>query len=213
MNFLDEALTQYSEKHTSPMSPVLNELERETWYSKIYPRMLSGHLQGTFLRMISQMIVPQYILEIGTFTGYSAIELAKGLKPNGQLVSIDTNEEHQLLAKKYIEKAGLSDRIILKTGEAKTILPALKNTWDLVFIDADKTNYSLYFDLVIDKVTPGGWLIADNVLWSGKVLDNVKNKDKDTKALCDFNSKIAADHRVDNLLLPFRDGLMVIRKN
>ena len=174
--------------------------------------MLSGHLQGAFLSMISQMIKPNRILEIGTFTGYSALALAKGLNKTGLLYTLDINKEHESLALKHFAADGISQKVKMIIGDALDIVPTLNETWDLVFIDADKVNYSNYFDLVFDRVKPGGWIIADNVLWSGKVLVETEIKDKDTAAIKDFNKKIHADDRVENMLLPFRDGLMLMRK-
>jgi len=212
MDFIDKAFEDYAEKHTSAEPEIWKELNRETWLKKIYPRMLSGHLQGSLLAMISQMIKPQRILEIGTFTGYSALAMARGLEKNGLLFTLDINEEHESLALKYFEKAHINHQIKMIIGDALKIIPTLNETWDLVFIDADKVNYSNYFDLIFDRVRPGGWIIADNVLWSGKVLGKSVNPDKDTEALIAFNDKIQADSRVENMLLPFRDGLMLIRK-
>jgi predicted O-methyltransferase YrrM len=212
MDFIDKALEDYAKQHTSPEPETRQELSRETWLKKIYPRMLSGHLQGALLTMFSQMIQPNRILEIGTFTGYSALAIARGLDESGILYTIDINEEHELLAKKYFKKENVGKKINMIIGNALEIIPTINEAWDLVFIDADKTNYSNYYDLVFDKVKPGGWIIADNVLWNGKVLDNPDDADKDTAALITFNNKIQSDERVENMLLPFRDGLMLIRK-
>lgn len=211
MEFLDPKLDQYAEEHTSPESKVLAELNRETWAKVLMPRMLSGHIQGRTLAMFSQMKSPRYILEIGTYTGYSGICLAEGLQEGGELHTIDINEELEDMVLSYIEKAGMSDRIITHIGNALEIIPTLDRKWDMVFIDADKENYSKYFDLVIDRMAPGGILIADNVLWSGKVLDDPKKVDEETRSLQKFNEKIQKDDRVENVLLPIRDGLMVIR--
>jgi predicted O-methyltransferase YrrM len=172
--------------------------------------MLSGHLQGRLLAMISSLIRPRVILEIGTYTGYSALCLAEGLAENGKLITIDINEELQERVQGYFLEANLQDRIDYRIGDATLIIPEIKDTFDLVFIDADKTNYSRYFDLVIDRVNKNGLILADNVLWSGKVLD--KKPDKDTKAIVDFNEKVHRDNRVENILLPVRDGIMVMRK-
>jgi predicted O-methyltransferase YrrM len=212
MDFIDKALEDYAKQHTSPEPKSWIELSRETWLKKTYPRMLSGHLQGALLTMISQMIKPQRILEIGTFTGYSALALARGLDETGILYTIDINEEHESLAKKYFEKEATRKEINMIIGNALEIIPTINESWDLVFIDADKVNYSNYFDLVINKVKPGGWIIADNVLWNGKVLETPDDSDKDTAALIAFNNKVQADKRVENMLLPFRDGLMLVRK-
>ena len=212
MDFIDKAIEDYAKLHTTPEPDSWIKLTRETWMNKTYPRMLSGHLQGALLTMISQMIKPERILEIGTFTGYSALALTRGLNKNGLLVTIDINEEHEALAVKYFKKEGVDHKIKMIIGNALDIIPTLNESWDLVFIDADKVNYSKYFDLVYDRVKPGGWIIADNVLWSGKVLEKNNKPDKDTEAFISFNDKIQADKRIENMLLPFRDGLMLIRK-
>lgn len=210
MEFIDPKLLEYSEDHTSPESDLLKEVSRNTRAGVMMPRMLSGHLQGRFLAMISRMIKPKRILEIGTYTGYSAICLTEGLSKDGQLITIDINEELESKVRGYFHKAGLESVIDYRIGNALNILPDLHLNFDLVFIDADKQNYSNYFDLVIDKVSVGGYVIADNVLWSGKVL-NVK-QDKDTRAIVEFNKKVQADPRVENVLMPIRDGILVMRK-
>ena len=210
MEFLSKDLNDYVEAHTSAESEVLKELARETHQKVLMPRMLSGHLQGRVLSMISKIFRPKNILELGTFTGYSSICLAEGLQEGGLLQSIDINEELREMVEKYIAKAGIIDSIKLHTGNALQIIPQLSEMFDLVFIDADKVNYSAYYDLLIDKVVPGGILIADNVLWSGKIIE--EKPDKDTKALLAFNKKIQEDNRVENVLLPIRDGLLIIRK-
>ena len=175
--------------------------------------MLSGHIQGRLLSFLSKLHHPKNILEIGTYTGYSALCLAEGLADGGKLITIDQNEETNEVAKRYFEKSLAKNKIELVKGDAAKIIPTLKNEFDLVFIDADKHNYGLYFDLVIDKVKKGGLIIADNVLWSGKILAEEKEMDKDTKAIHTFNKKINSDERVKNLLLPVRDGLMLMIKN
>lgn len=212
MDFLDKDLEQYIESHTQGEPELLNELNRETYQKVLMPRMLSGHLQGRVLAMLSKMIKPTNILEIGTYTGYSAICLAEGLSEDGKLYTIDINEELETMVRKYFEKAGLTNNIDYRIGNALEIIPNLDTTLDLVFIDADKENYSNYFDLVIDKVSIGGYLIADNVLWSGKVVQEIKANDKETKALVEFNTKVHNDSRVENALFPIRDGLMIMRK-
>ena len=212
MDFIDKDLETYAKQHTTPEPDLWADLSRETWLNKLYPRMLSGHLQGAFLSLISQMIKPNRILEIGTFTGYSALALAKGLSNTGLLYTIDINKEHESLALKHFEADGISQKVNMIIGDALEIIPTINEKWDLVFIDADKINYSNYFDLVLDRVNPGGWIIADNVLWSGKVLVETDIKDKDTAAIKVFNEKIQSDDRVENMLLPFRDGLMLMRK-
>lgn len=212
MDFIDKDLEAYAKKHTTPEPDLWADLSRETWLNKLYPRMLSGHLQGAFLSLISQMIKPNRILEIGTFTGYSALALAKGLSNTGLLYTIDINKEHESLALKHFAADGISQKVKMIIGDALEIIPTINEKWDLVFIDADKINYSNYFDLVFDRVNPGGWIIVDNVLWSGKVLVKTDLKDKDTAAIKVFNEKIQSDDRVENMLLPFRDGLMLMRK-
>lgn len=210
MEFLPEAIEAYAQNYSVEEDAVLAELNRETYAKVMMPRMLSGHIQGNLLRMFSQMIQPKRILEIGTYTGYSAICMAQGMAPNGILHTIDINEELEDMVRKYFKKAGLENQIQYHIGKALDIITTLNETFDLVFIDADKINYANYFDLVIDKVRPGGFIIADNVLWSGKVLN--EKKDKDTKALHEYNQKIASDPRVEHNLIPIRDGLMVARK-
>ena len=211
MEFIKEELLDYCELFTEKESDLLKQLNRETHLKIGSPRMLSGHLQGRLLRFLSKLISPLHILEIGTYTGYSALCLAEGLKAGGKLITIDPNEETNHFAKQFIDRSEFKDKIELIQGQAQTVIPTLKHPFDLVFIDADKKNYPLYFDLVIDKVTRGGLIIADNVLWSGKVLD--AHKDEDTQIIHDFNTKVSADARVSSLLLPLRDGLMVLRKN
>lgn len=212
MEFLPEAIDTYSRNHTSIESELLRELNRETHLKVLSPRMLSGHLQGRFLSMISHMLQPEFILEIGTYTGYSAICLSEGLSQNGKLVTIDNNRELEPILQKYLLKSEKAKQIEVVFGNASEIIPALSSQIDLVFIDADKENYAVYFDLVIDKVRSGGFILADNVLWSGKVVEPVKSNDRSTKALMDFNEKIQRDSRVENMLLPLRDGIMVMRK-
>ncbi len=212
MDFLEPKIEEYVIGHTSEEPPVLKELNRETYAKILMPRMLSGHLQGRVLAMLSQMIRPQNILEIGTYTGYSAICLCEGLKENGKLFTIDINDELENMVRKYFLKEGVDKKINFLIGDAMKIIPGIKETFDLVFIDADKINYSNYYDLVFDKVRPGGFIIADNVLWSGKVLDQKEKMDTDTKAIVAYNQKIISDKRVENVLFPIRDGLMIARK-
>lgn len=212
MEFIDDKIIDYALLHSEKEDEVLAELQRETNLKIMSPRMLSGHLQGLWLTLLSKMLQPKLIIEVGTYTGYSAICLAKGLQPNGKLITIDVNEETESIAKKYFEKSGFGNTIELITKDAKEVLPTINNEIDLVFIDADKRNYSLYYDLVIDKVKSGGLIIADNVLWSGKILDLEKNKDSDTQAIHAFNQKMKNDSRVEKLLLPIRDGLFIMRK-
>lgn len=212
MEFLPEAIDTYSKDHSSSESELLRELNRETHLKILSPRMLSGHLQGRFLSMISHMIKPERILEIGTYTGYSAICLSEGLSDTGKLITIDNNKELEPVLQKYLLKSAKSTQIELLFGNAADIIPTLTDQLDLVFIDADKENYALYFDLVVDKVRSGGVILADNVLWSGKVVEPLKANDRSTKALMDFNKKVQEDSRVENMLLPLRDGIMIMRK-
>ena len=212
MEFISETISNYSEQHTEAESALLNELNRETHLKAMSPRMLSGHLQGRVLSFISKLASPKNILEIGTYTGYSALCLAEGLQSDGKLITIDPNEETNIMASKYFQRSAYAKQIELKAGDATKIIPTLTQTFDIVFIDADKRNYALYFDLIIDKVKKGGLIITDNVLWSGKVLMDEKEMDADTKAIHDFNKKVNEDRRVINLLLPVRDGLMLMMK-
>jgi caffeoyl-CoA O-methyltransferase len=212
MDFLPTELSEYAEAHTSAEPDVLQKLNRETNANVAMPRMLSGHLQGRMLSMISKMIQPKQILEIGTYTGYSAICFAEGLQPGGTLHTIDINDELEELVKRYFKMVGVEDKVKLYIGHARKIIPTINETFDLVFIDADKINYSNYYDLVFDKVRPGGFILADNVLWSGKVLENKSEMDTDTKAIDEFNRKVHNDTRIEHVLLPVRDGVMVVRK-
>ncbi len=214
MIFFSPELQRYAEDHTTEEPSLLKRLDRETNLKALYPRMISGHLQGRLLSMFSKMIRPDRILEIGTFTGYSAICMAEGLSKGGSITTIDKNHEIAEIANTYFQEAGIDERVNFIIGDAMEIIPTLKGTFDLVFLDADKENYCTYFDLVIDKVSPGGYLLADNVLWYGKVLEEPpKKNDPETKAIREFNIKVKLDKRVDNVLLPVRDGLMLIRKN
>jgi caffeoyl-CoA O-methyltransferase len=210
MDVINSELQLYAEKHTSAESDLQKKINRDTHVNVLRPRMLSGHLQGRFLAMISNMVRPNRVLEIGTYTGYSAICLAEGLKPGGRLYTIDINEELEETVRGYIAAAGMDEKIEYIIGDAQDVIPSIKEKFDLVFIDADKENYARYFDLVIDSVNLNGIILADNVLWSGKVLD--EKPDKDTKAIIDFNLKIQNDARVENVLLPIRDGIMMMRK-
>lgn len=210
MDVIQPELQQYAERHTSPESELLQKINRETHANVLMPRMLSGHLQGRFLSMISQLVRPRHILEIGTFTGYSALCMVEGMTADGTLITIDKNEELEARVRGYFEAAGMSKRIDYRIGDATQIIPTLDMKFDLVFIDADKENYSNYYDMVIDKLNLKGIILADNVLWSGKVLD--EKPDKDTSAIMAFNKKVTDDPRVENVLLPIRDGIMMIRK-
>lgn len=210
MEFIDEKLLSYCENFTEPEGDLLKWLNRETHLKVSKARMLSGHLQGRLLAFLSKMQNPSLILEIGTYTGYSALCLAEGLKENGKLITIDPNEETNHFAQEAINRSEFKNKIELRTGQAQAIIPTLGGSFDLVFIDADKKSYGEYFDLVIDKVKPGGLIIADNVLWSGKVIED--QKDKDTQLVHDFNQKIKNDPRTESVMLPVRDGLTLMRR-
>ena len=212
MEFLPEAIQEYVARHSDEESPLLARLNRETHAKVLAPRMLSGHVQGRVLSMLSHMIRPKLVLEIGTYTGYSALCMAEGLAEDGKLITLDKNEELEAMVRGYISEAGLEAQIDYRLGDAMALIPEIDGPFDLVFIDADKINYYNYFKLVVDKVRPGGFIIADNVLWSGKVIETEKKIDKDTQAIIDFNRLIDADDRVENVLFPVRDGLMVIRR-
>jgi caffeoyl-CoA O-methyltransferase len=212
MEFINEEIEAYALAHSQEETALLKKVNRETHAKVLQPRMLSGHMQGNFLSMMSKMMRPKMILEIGTYTGYSALCLVQGLQENGKLHTIDINEELEQTVKNYFTEAGLNERISYHIGNAITIIPTLKEKFDLVFIDADKKNYSNYYDLVFDHVPSGGFIVADNVLWSGKVLDPVSKMDADTKAIDEFNKKVHADSRVEHMILPLRDGLMIVRK-
>lgn len=211
MEFLPEDLQQYIEDHSEAESDLLQKINRETHLHVLKPRMLSGHLQGRVLSMLSHMVQPTNILEIGTYTGYAALCLAEGLKPEGRLITIDVNAELAVRTQSYFEASDFKDQIEMMVGNALEIIPTLDLKWDLVFIDADKENYEEYFDLVIDQVREGGIIIADNVLWSGKVSDKTK-QDGATASIRAFNSKVHKDSRVQTVLFPIRDGLMMLRK-
>lgn len=213
MDFLPEEIEDYVIKNTEEEPSILKELNHETWEKVLIPRMLSGHLQGRILSMLSHMISPKNVLEIGTYTGYSALCFAEGLQEGGRIDTIDINEELEAMVSRYIKKSNLEETIINHIGNAMEIIPTLSETFDIVFIDADKTNYSNYYDLVFDQVNTGGYIIADNVLWSGKIVEFKRNLDPDTQALIDYSEKVNADNRVQNVLFPIRDGLMVVRKN
>jgi len=212
MNFFSETLEAYIENHTTPEPKVLKELNRATHAHVLMPQMLSGHLQGRFLKMLTCMIQPIQVLEIGTFTGYSGISIAEGLKDGGTIHTIDINEELLGMVQKYVKESGTEKKVKTYTGNALQIIPTMNHVFDMVFIDADKKNYSNYYDIVFDKVRKGGYIIADNVLWSGKVVEKSAKPDVDTKAIMDYNDKVINDPRVENVLVPIRDGLMIARK-
>ena len=210
MHFLPADLEAYIGAHTTPESGLLARLDRETHVKVHLPRMLSGHAQGRTLALLSRLMRPQRVLEVGTYTGYSALCLAEGLAPGGTLVTIDRNDELAAMARRYFAEAGLTDQIDYRLGEARTLLPQLPGPFDLVFLDADKENYVFYYETLLPRMQPGSLLIADNVLWSGKVI-SPEADDKDTVALRAFNAHVQADPRVENVLLPLRDGLMLAR--
>jgi caffeoyl-CoA O-methyltransferase len=212
MDFLPKEINNYCEEYSQKEDDVLYDLNRKTNQKILRPRMLSGHLQGQLLTMFSNMISPSKILEIGTYTGYSAICLARGLKKDGVLHTIDINEELEYFAREYFEKANLSKQIISHVGNAMDILTKLNISWDLVFIDADKENYINYYNNVFDQINKGGFIIFDNVLWSGKVTQEINPKDKETVALVELAKILESDNRVENVLLPVRDGLFMVRK-
>ena len=212
MNFIPEELDNYVVAHTQKEPALLQELNRETYQKILQPRMLSGHFQGRVLSMISKLVNPTTILEIGTYTGYSAICLAEGMQQNGELHTIDINEELHDLQRRYFDRSGYGNAIIQHTGNALDIIPKLNKTFDLVFIDADKENYCNYFHCIIDKLNMGGIILSDNVLWSGKVLNEPKLDDVDTKGLIAYNKLLHEDKRVETVILPIRDGLSLSRK-
>jgi predicted O-methyltransferase YrrM len=211
MNFIDLKIEEYANAHTSPESELLNKIQRETNLEVLRPRMLCGHFQGRLLSMLSHMIKPARILEIGTYTGYSALCLAEGLEDDGLLITVDINEELEDRVRGYFSESPFDQKIEYVVGNALTIIPKLTDTWDMVFIDADKTNYLEYFKLIIPNVRSGAYIIADNVLWSGKVIDG-KTMDNDTEALRIFNKAVSSKKDLEVVLLPVRDGLMIVRK-
>ncbi len=210
MHFISEDIEQYVCAHSNSQNDVLKELERETNAKILMPRMVSGHLQGEFLKFISSIIKPKSILEIGTYTGYSAICLAQGLSDTGKLHTIDVNEELEEFAKKYFAKAGLENKIIMHIGKALDIIPTLNEDFDLVFIDADKSNNLNYYELCINKTKSGAVILIDNVLWSGKVL--AEKLDKDSQTIDSFNKHVQNDSRVEKVMIPLRDGILMVRK-
>ena len=205
-------LDQYILDHISPEESFLNELDRETHLKVLRARMLSGHLQGQILSMISSMIRPKCILEIGTFTGYSALCLAKGLVEGGQLHTIEIDDELEVIAQKYFYKSGMGNRIIQHIGDARKIIPSINQSFDLVFIDADKREYCDYYKQVFDYIPVGGFLLADNILWNGKVIDSDAANEEQTRGILDFNDLVQNDPRVRNVILPVRDGIMMAEK-
>jgi len=213
INFIDDNILNYSISKSEKESKLLNDLYRETYLKVLNPRMISGHYQGRILSLISKIISPKKILEIGTYTGYSAICLCEGMDKDGILHTIDNNKELVEIQNKYFKRANLKDKIVQHSGDAKNIIPSIDEEFDIVFIDADKESYPEYYDLIINKVRSGGIIIADNILWSGKILEKVEKDDQATKSIIEFNNKIIEDDRVKNIILPIRDGLNIIRKN
>ncbi|MEN9521798.1 MAG: hypothetical protein RL065_175 [Bacteroidota bacterium] len=210
MNLFDEALHNYIEQHSTPLNDVLQNLYRDTHLRTLSPMMVSGHQQGILLQFLSKMIRPKKILEIGTFTGFATICWAEGLTENGIIDTIELNDEYNWFHQKYFTESGFAEKIKVHYGNAREIIPQLNSDYDVVFIDADKPAYSTYFDLVIDKVKRGGWIIADNVLWKGKVVE--EPMDKTTQIIDAFNKKVSNDNRVESLILSVRDGLNIMRK-
>jgi len=211
MSFLPEKIDSYVVNHSQKEPELLQQLNKETWQKVLNPRMLSGSYQGRLLSMISKLIHPKNILEIGTYTGYSALCLAEGMQKEGQLITIDKNEELENFAKKYFNKSAYKNQIHQVVGNALDVIPTLTTKFDLVFIDADKSNYINYFNLIIDHMNPGGVILSDNVLWSGKILEDLKPNDVDTKTLIAYNKLLNTDTRVETILLPIRDGLTITR--
>jgi O-methyltransferase family protein len=207
MHFLSEDLERYAEQHSQQEPPLLAALTRETHLRILQPRMLSGHLQGRFLSLLSRLLAPMYIVEIGTFTGYATLSLAEGLMPSGRLHTIEANEEYEEIQNKYFGQSPYREQIIQHFAPALEVLPTLPDGIDMVFIDADKKNYLNYFEVVLPKMRPGGVILSDNVLWSGKVVEPVNDSDKHTQILMEYNKRLATDPRLETVLLPIRDGL------
>lgn len=212
MHFISDQLENYIESHSENEPVLLQQLSRETHQKILQPRMLSGHYQGRVLSILSKLINPKYILEIGTYTGYSALCLAEGLQKEGELHTIDNNEELVDFQRRYFDKSSFGNQIHQHLGNALDIIPKLKPNFDIVFVDADKVNYSNYFHLIMDKLNPGGIILSDNVLWSGKVLEPLKKDDLSTEAIMAYNKLLKDDDRVETILLPIRDGLTISRK-
>ena len=203
-------LYDYCVEHSTPMDELLYELDRETHLKTLAPRMSSGPIQGRILSLISNLVRPKYILEIGTFTGFATLNLVRGLQPDGELITVEVNAELQYISNKYFTKSGYGDRINQLIGNAKEIVPALDYKFDLIFLDAGKKDYPIYYELILPKLRKGGIILADNILWSGKILD--ENMDKTSIVLDEFNKQVVEDSRVENVILPLRDGINVIRK-
>lgn len=211
MSFIPENIDQYVVKHSQQEPMLLQQLNKETWQKVLNPRMLSGAFQGRILSMISKLIQPKNILEIGTYTGYSALCLAEGMQKSGLLLTIDKNEELESFSRKYFDKSDYKNQIKQMVGNALEIIPTINMKFDLVFIDADKSNYVNYFNLIIDKMNSGGVILSDNVLWSGKIVEKIDPKDLDTNALLVYNNLLNSDNRIETVLLPIRDGLTISR--
>lgn len=211
MDFIPEKIDNYVVNHSEDEPQLLKELSRETWQKIMVPRMLSGHFQGRILSIISKLVNPKSILEIGTYTGYSALCLAEGMQKNGTLHTIDRNEELYDFQRKYFDKSEYGTNIKQYVGSALDVISTIDKKFDLVFIDADKSNYSKYFHAIIDKMNPGGVILSDNVLWSGKVIEEIQPKDVDTSALIEYNKLLKNDSRIETVLLPIRDGLTISR--
>ena len=209
----ENLLIAYIEEHSTPQDEVLAELYRYTFLNAVNPRMIAGPIQGKFLGMISRMIQPLRILEIGTYTGYSAICLARGLKAGGTLTTIEINDELRELSLSFFRKAGVADKIELINGDARDILPGLNDLFDLIYLDGEKDQYPDYYPLAKKLLKAGGYILADNVLWDGKVIENNTAPDKSTKGILNINKMVQEDTEVENLLLPLMDGLMIVRKN
>lgn len=211
MTQLTPELDRYAADHTSPEPPLLTALNRETHLRVLYPRMLSGAYQGRLLAMLSQLVRPRRVLEIGTYTGYSCLCMAEGLAPDGLIHTLELNEEREAQIFPYLEKAGIRDRVHVHFGNALEIIPTLDETWDLVFLDADKQHYVTYYEQVLPRLRPGGLLLADNVLWSGRIMEE-NPTDKELRGLQAFNDHVIQDSRVECVLLPVRDGIMMVRR-
>lgn len=212
MNFLPDDIDKYVLEHTQNEPELLNRLSRETWEKVLNPRMLSGPLQGRVLSMVSHIIAPKHILEIGTFTGYSTLCFAEGLPENGHIDTIDINEELEPITTKYFEESEFKNKITRHYGNAIDLIPTIDKDFDMVFIDADKSNYINYYNMMVDKLKSGAIIIIDNVLWNGKVVEEVNSKDIDTKTIIELNKLVQEDDRVQNVLFPIRDGMMMVRK-
>lgn len=212
MYFIPEELDDYVVNHSEDEPELLQQLSRETFQKILQPRMLSGHYQGRLLSIISKLVNPKNILEIGTYTGYSALCLAEGMQSDGELHTIDINEELVDFQRKYFNKSNFGNQIFQHLGDALDIIPKLDKTFDLIFMDADKENYPQYFNIIIDKLNTGGIILSDNVLWSGKVIEPVKKDDLSTKALLEYNQLLKEDKRIETVILPIRDGLTISRK-